>query len=70
MAASTTHTRARVADVEEGATYALVGVDVRAGQTTPPPYLSESDLITLMEKHGSFRCFFFFFMMGICVGVW
>ena len=30
----------------------LISLELKEGQTTPPDYLSESELISLMEKHG------------------
>jgi DNA topoisomerase-3 len=38
--------------LEKGDQLPVAAVEVKEEQTSPPPYLSESDLISLMEKHG------------------
>ena len=38
--------------IKKGDTYELVDVRLKEGLTSPPPYLTESDLISLMEKLG------------------
>jgi DNA topoisomerase-3 len=38
--------------VAEGQSCRIASLKIRAGQTTPPGYLTESELIGLMEKHG------------------
>ncbi|RLF22550.1 MAG: type IA DNA topoisomerase [Thermoprotei archaeon] len=38
--------------VESGCEVEVLGVEVREGQTEPPPYISESELLKLMEKWG------------------
>lgn len=40
-----------IPDFKEGETFMITTVDIHQGKTTPPDYLSESDLISLMEKH-------------------
>ena len=39
-------------ELTPGAKLAIAGVELTTSQTSPPPYLSESDLISLMEKNG------------------
>mmetsp|Transcript_3626 Transcript_3626/g.11267 ORF Transcript_3626/g.11267 Transcript_3626/m.11267 type:complete len:852 (+) Transcript_3626:59-2614(+) len=40
------------ADAQSGKTFELRNVALTEGKTSPPDYLTESDLIGLMEKHG------------------
>ncbi|PRP75307.1 hypothetical protein PROFUN_05618 [Planoprotostelium fungivorum] len=37
---------------EQGKTYDVTSIELREGKTSPPEFLSESELISLMEKHG------------------
>ena len=37
---------------QKGEKHPVVSVEIKENQTAPPSYLSESELITLMEKHG------------------
>lgn len=39
-------------EMEKDREYEICNVGIKEGQTEPPPYLSESDLIELMETHG------------------
>lgn len=41
-----------IPDFQEGTRVTLIKVEIIQGKTSPPDYLSESDLIGLMEQHG------------------
>ncbi len=41
-----------IPNFREGDTLQIRQVEVHQGRTMPPEHLSESDLISLMEKHG------------------
>lgn len=38
--------------LREGATLPGVRINIRSGQTEPPQFLKETELIDLMDKHG------------------
>lgn len=37
---------------EQGQVFRPTTLEMVSGETSPPPYLTEADLIALMEKHG------------------
>ena len=41
-----------IPDFQEGQSFIPSKVDIVPGKTTPPEHLTESDLITAMEKNG------------------
>ena len=45
-------TNKAVPDLREGDVFAPSRLEMKQQRTRPPPYLSEADLIALMEKHG------------------
>lgn len=45
-------TNKSVPDLREGDVFAPSRLEMKEQRTRPPPYLSEADLISLMEKHG------------------
>lgn len=49
---STSLTDQFLPDFNNGKTYPINTIKVRRGQTSPPGYLTESELIGVMEKHG------------------
>lgn len=42
----------KLPDFQEGERFSFASLTVRDGQTAPPGYLTESELIEKMEKHG------------------
>ena len=41
-----------IAHYEQGQTFQPTTLEMVSGETSAPPYLTEADLIALMEKHG------------------
>ena len=41
-----------IPDLAEGQKYPISSLKIRTGNTSPPGYLTESELIGMMEKHG------------------